>query len=97
VAAVKAGDTLAIEAVRHAAHHLGWACHVLALVENPRTIVVTGPLAELGDWFRQELEASLVRHATHSHIQLPQIAVTTLGESVGALGAASLAIEAWKP
>lgn len=97
IAAVKAGDSLANESVRHAIHHLGWACHVLALVENPRTIVVAGPLAELGEWLRVELETSLGRHATQSRIRLPQIAVATLGESVGALGAASLAIEAWKP
>lgn len=96
IAAARTGDALARQAITRAIHHLGWACHIIALVDNPRTIVITGPLAELGEWLRLELQAALSTQAARSNVQIPQVAVTTLGETVGALGAASLAIEAWK-
>jgi glucokinase len=96
IAAARADDALARQAIARAIQHLGWACHIIALVDNPGTIVIAGPLAELGEWLRLELQAALSTQAARSNIQIPQVAVTTLGETVGALGAASLAIEAWK-
>lgn len=97
ITAARDGDPLARSSVLHAVDYLGWACHVLALVENPRAIVLVGPLSELGDWIQTGLQAALERHAAHSRITLPHVAVTSLGGTVGALGAASLAIEAWTP
>jgi glucokinase len=96
IAAAQKGDALARQAIVRAIRHLGWACHIIALVDNPRTIVIAGPLAELGEWLRLELQAALSEQAARSNIQIPQVAVTTLGATVGALGAASLAIETWK-
>lgn len=97
IAAVKEGDDLAREAVQRAASSLGWLAHIVALVVNPKTIILAGPLNELGDWYRLEVKNALHEHAVRSRTKQPAIQLSKLGQDAGALGAAGLAMEAWKP
>jgi N-acetylglucosamine repressor len=76
---------------------LGWAVGQLALALNPSQVILAGPLTSLGeillDPMRQRAEA-IVRAAGGD---VPMIVNSTMGEYSGALGAAALAVEEWKP
>ena len=67
------------------------------LLVDPEKIFLHGPLTSLGEDFCQEI-SDLV---TTLPPQLPdmkiQLEPSTLGDDAGALGAASLAMEAWEP
>ena len=67
------------------------------LLVDPEKIFLHGPLTSLGEQFCQEI-SDLV---TSLPPQLPgmkiQLVPSTLGDDAGALGAASLAMEAWEP
>lgn len=95
--AAKTGDELARQSLRRAIRNLGWLAHLFALIENPQAIVISSPLNALGDWLRLELQASLAAHLSPPHIERPAVVLSNLGAEAGALGAASLAIDAWRP
>ncbi len=97
IQAAKDGDELARKSLSRAISNMGWLSHLLALVENPSAIIFAGPLNDMGEWLRLEIQASLSAYSARSRTEKPRILLTTLGENVGALGAASLALEAWKP
>lgn len=67
------------------------------LLVDPEKIFLHGPLTSLGEKFCQEISALV----TTLPPQLPdmkiQLVPSTLGDDAGALGAASLAMEAWEP
>jgi predicted NBD/HSP70 family sugar kinase len=70
---------------------------ITQLVLDSRRYFLHGPLAALGTRFCDEVmkrSLELVPALAHSPIQLSP---TTLGRDAGALGAASLAMEAWNP
>lgn len=95
--AANEGDALAREALQRAARGLGWLAHLLTLVVNPEVILISGALNGLGDWLRLEVQAALNDFASAIRIERPRIALSHLSEEVGALGAASLALDCWKP
>ena len=97
IEAANDGDELARESLRRAIYNLGWLAHLMVLIENPGAIVLSGPLNALGDWLRLEIQASLANYLRLSHTERPVIALSALGAEAGALGASSLAIDAWKP
>jgi N-acetylglucosamine repressor len=90
-------DRLTVQVVEIAAEVLGWAVGQLALALNPSQVILAGPLTSLGeillDPMRQRAEA-IVRAAGGD---VPMIVNSTMGEYSGALGAAALAVEEWKP
>lgn len=97
MAAAQADDPLALEALEHSSEKLGWLAHVLALVEDPEAIVLSGPLNAMGEWLRSRVQTSLEENAAHSLTQSPPVLLSALGREAGSLGAVSLAMESWKP
>lgn len=69
----------------------------LELMVDPEAFFLHGPLTALGPCFCAAI-AETARATTPSLTGHPlRIAASTLGDDAGALGAASLAMEAWKP
>jgi N-acetylglucosamine repressor len=97
VGAASQRDRLTVQLVEAAAEVLGWAVAQLALALNPSQVILTGPLTLLGetmlDPLRQRAE-DILRAAGGS---VPAIVNSTMGEYSGAVGAAALAVDAWKP
>lgn len=96
IAAAQGGDELARLGLQRAARTLGWLAHVVTLVINPAFIVLTSPLNVLGEWFRLEVQAALSGYASRTRSEL-RVYLSGLNEEAGALGAASLALDSWKP
>jgi glucokinase len=90
-------DRLTVQVVEVAADALGWAVGQLALALNPSQVILAGPLTLLGetllDPLRQRAE-EILRAAGGS---VPAIVNSTMGEYSGAVGAAALAVDEWKP
>lgn len=90
-------DRLTVQVVEVAAEALGWAVAQLALALNPSQVILAGPLTLLGetllDPLRQRAE-EILRAAGGS---VPAILNSTMGEYSGAVGAAALAVDEWKP
>jgi predicted NBD/HSP70 family sugar kinase len=69
----------------------------LQLLFDPQCFFLHGPLTSLGQRFCTDLMTN-VRATTPALAEAPlQIVPSTLGDDAGALGAASLAMEAWAP
>jgi glucokinase len=64
---------------------------------NPEEVIVAGPLAELGALFLDPIRASVEKWTPRRHAKAPQIVTSQLGEYVGALGAAAMAVHQWRP
>jgi glucokinase len=90
-------DRLTVQVVEVAAEALGWAVAQLALALNPSQVILAGPLTLLGetllDPLRQRAE-EILRNAAGN---VPAIVNSTMGEYSGAVGAAALAVDEWKP
>lgn len=90
-------DRLTVQVVGVAAEALGWAVAQLALALNPSQVILAGPLTLLGetllDPLRQRAE-EILRNAAGN---VPAIVNSTMGEYSGAVGAAALAVDEWKP
>jgi predicted NBD/HSP70 family sugar kinase len=90
-------DRLTVQVVEVAADALGWAVGQLALALNPSQVILTGPLTLLReillDPLRQRAE-EILRAAGGS---VPAIVNSTMGKYSGAVGAAALAVDEWKP
>jgi glucokinase len=90
-------DRLTVQVVEVAADTLGWAVGQLSLALNPSQIILAGPLTLLGeillDPLRQRAE-EILRAAAGN---VPAILSSTMGEYSGAVGAAALAVDEWKP
>ena len=90
-------DRLTVEMVKVAADALGWAVAQLALALNPSHVILAGPLALLGETLLNPLRRraeEILRNASGS---VPAIINSTMGEYSGAVGAAALAVDVWKP
>ena len=97
IAAVQAGDPVVLKVLRESAQAIGRAITQVSLVVNPELVILCGPLAVLDDAFIapvQEMVNDLIR--PHRR-EVPSIVASKLGPLAGALGAATLAIEGWKP
>ena len=89
-----AGEVKVRRVLRRAAEFHGAALHQLHLLFDPQRIILVGPLAELGAAFLDPLTAAMQRRCEDT---APEIVNSTLGQFSGALGAAALALHAWKP
>lgn len=69
----------------------------IQLVLDPRICLLHGPLTALGTRFCQEVMAAAVQIAPALKDIPLQLECSQLGDNAGALGAASLAMEAWQP
>ena len=91
------GNPLAAQVIRVAARTLGWAVSQLALALNPSRVILTGPLTLLGEELLAPLRDSAQAALARAGADTPAILNSTMGDYVGALGAAALAVHEWKP
>jgi predicted NBD/HSP70 family sugar kinase len=86
------------DCLQSAAEACGWAMGQLNLALNVELIVLAGPLATLGDDFLRPMsEAIRACSMPELHSTMPRVEFSQLGPFVGALGAAALAVQQWKP
>ena len=90
-------DALTLEVVGQAANELGSALGNLALVVDPSKIILAGQLTPLGETFLNPVREAVTRTLRPSGLRFPEIVNSTMGEYIGALGAAALALHEWKP
>ncbi|EIQ01245.1 transcriptional regulator/sugar kinase [Opitutaceae bacterium TAV1] len=91
------GDPVAQAVMDRAIGVLGDLVQQLVLHHNPQRIILTGPLTELGERLPRRLRARLDELEAYPVQELPEIINSQLGPFVGALGAAALAIQQWRP
>jgi len=90
--AVKAGDTVIEEIIRHAAHHIGTALVGVIHVIAPDVIVLGGGLVEaMPDLYVKEVERAATRRVMPAFRDTFKVVVTKLGDDAGVLGAAAWA------
>ena len=92
--AAREGDALACELIDEAARIHGDVVHQLASLVDPQRVIVAGPLSENDAYL-----AALRRQASRLGGQAigEKIVRSTLGALGGAIGAAALAFQHWKP
>jgi predicted NBD/HSP70 family sugar kinase len=92
------GDRVVCDCLQSAAEACGWALGQLNLALNVELIVLAGPLTMLGDDFLRPMsEAIRSCSMPELHSAMPRVESSQLGPFVGALGAAALAVQQWKP
>ena len=97
VRAVQQRDPLALLVVNEVARCLGWAISQLVFANDPAKIMIAGPLTMLGDHLLQPLRAVVDSLMPPENRRTAEIVHSTMGEFIGALGAAALAVHEWKP
>lgn len=90
-------DRLTVQVVEAAADALGWAVGQLALALNPSQVILAGPLTLLGEILLEPLRQRAKEILRAAGGNEPAIVNSTMGEYSGAVGAAALAVDAWKP
>lgn len=95
--AVQQRDPLALLVVGEVAKCLGWAISQLLLTIDPAKIMLAGPLTMLGENLLQPLRAVTDSLTPAESKRTAEIENSTMGEFIGALGAAALAVHEWKP
>ncbi|MBD8069913.1 ROK family glucokinase [Bacillus sp. PS06] len=89
--AAKAGDPLAQRVLEQVIFHLGLALANLANGLNPEKIVIGGGVSKAGDALLQSLKSAFIPFAFPRVAQGVEIALATLGNQAGVIGAAWLA------
>jgi N-acetylglucosamine repressor len=97
VRAVQQRDSLALAVMGEAIRCLGWAVSQLLLMVDPKKIVLAGPLTMLGENLLQPLRTVTDSLTPVECARTAEIVNSTMGEFIGALGAAALAVHEWKP
>jgi glucokinase len=97
VRAAQQRDTLTTQVIEAVAEMLGWAVSQLVLALNPDRVILAGPLTLLGETLLNPLRTHAERILVASNAEVPEILNSTMGEYIGALGAAALAVHEWKP
>lgn len=97
VRAAQQRDPLTLQTIEMAADTLGRAVSQLILVLNPSRVILAGPLTLLGDTLLHPLRQRVEAMLAPPDADMPVILNSTMGEYNGALGAAALAVQEWKP
>ncbi len=92
--AALAGDELALRLTREAAEHLGIAVADVLNLLNPARVILGGGLARLGELLLTPLRETVRQRALLSAVAASAIQVSELGPRAGAIGAATLVLEA---
>jgi predicted NBD/HSP70 family sugar kinase len=95
VKAAQEGNETVRSLLDRVAKKLGLVISQLNRAFNPGKIILAGAFPVLGDPFLQRLQECF-QEASRS-ADLPPLAVSDLGEFNGAIGAAALAVQKWKP
>lgn len=94
LAALERGQRRATTLVLEAARVHGWVVHQLIALLDPERVVVAGPLVE-HEPYLEALRAAA--RAWGGARAAERLATSTLGPYAGAMGAAALAFQHWKP
>ena len=94
-AAVSAGDPFALSVVHAVGCVYGWVAHQLDELLDLERIIFAGPLADVGEPFLTPVRDTARRLDNTG--REPPIAPSALGRYGGAIGAAALALDQWKP
>ncbi|MBN1557954.1 MAG: ROK family protein [Lentisphaerae bacterium] len=95
--ACRRGDAQALDSIRAAAESLGWAVGHLGLVLAPEAVILAGPLTELGPVLSEPVGRIVQDLYAGWDLPIPKVLCSDLGPFSGALGAAALAVDRWKP
>jgi len=90
--AAQLGDKLAINAFRHAGTYLGIGIANLLRLFNPRMVVLGGSVTKSGAFLFDPMHEAIKAHALPLYWEGLAITAAALGDDVGLLGAAALAI-----
>jgi predicted NBD/HSP70 family sugar kinase len=96
VTAVKKEDKYALTALREVSAIHGWAVSQMVQLIDPELVVLAGPLTTLGDAYLEEVKNFALQFESDYHPNV-SICISELGEHAGAIGAAALALERWRP
>ncbi|TLD69205.1 ROK family protein [Phragmitibacter flavus] len=96
LAAVEGRVPAAMIALKEAAAVHGWLITQMAQVTDPEMVVLSGPLTKMGDVYLDVVKEMSALFASNYYPQVP-IHLSELGEFAGAVGAAGLALERWRP
>jgi glucokinase len=97
VAAAQQRDALTLRILEEAASAIGQAIGRLNLAVDPTKVIMAGPLTLLGDIFLRPLRNAVHKTVGDAGITEVEVVNSTMGDYGGALGAAALALEEWKP
>lgn len=96
ISAVQKEDKHALIALREVSAIHGWVVSQMVQLIDPELVVLAGPLTTLGDTYLSAVSNFALQFESDYH---PSVAIRTseLGEFAGAVGAAALALERWRP
>lgn len=94
--AVKMSDRHALVALREAAAVHGWAISQMVQIIDPEIVVLAGPLTQVGEAYLEAVTNFALQFESDYHPSAP-IRISELGEMSGAVGAAALALQRWRP
>jgi len=90
--AAEQGDTEAQAILAEAMHYLGIGVANLVNLFNPELVVIGGGLTDVGEQLFKSVQSGICRRAFPKPAQTARIIRTELGEYVGVLGAATVAL-----
>jgi predicted NBD/HSP70 family sugar kinase len=96
VDAVRKGDKHALLALREVSAIHGWAVAQMVQLIDPEMVVLAGPLTTLGEAYLDGVTKTAQEFESDYHPNVA-IRISELGEYGGAVGAAALALERWRP
>jgi predicted NBD/HSP70 family sugar kinase len=96
VEAVKKEDKQALIALREVSAIHGWVVSQMVQLIDPEMVVLAGPLTTLGDAYLEGVRNFALQFESDYHPSVA-IQISELGEYAGAVGAAALALERWRP
>jgi predicted NBD/HSP70 family sugar kinase len=89
---LRSGDRGALRAVEDAGEAIGRVLAPAVMLLNPELIVIGGELATAGEALFEPIRRVLARSVTSSHDRELRIVASTLGDSAGVRGAATLVL-----
>jgi N-acetylglucosamine repressor len=91
------GNTRVHAILADVAHHLGYTVAQLGMALAPEAIILAGPLTTLRDALLEPVRTIVKNAYAPTHRAAPSLICSDLGPFSGALGAAALAVDTWKP
>ncbi|WP_121611807.1 ROK family glucokinase [Mesobacillus foraminis] len=88
--AARNGEKSALEVIENVASHLGVALANIANTLNPEKIVLGGGVSRAGDILLRPVKENFLKHSFPSVAKSTEIAIATLGNDAGVIGAAWL-------
>jgi predicted NBD/HSP70 family sugar kinase len=94
---LKEGDSLARELVGQAGKVCGMFLLQMNLLLNPERIILAGDVLRAGEAFLRSVRTSVSSVSLRPYSKAPRIDASELGQFAGAMGAAALAAQVWRP